>query len=61
MADKGLKVFTDYKNKILEAFVSGDTPLVRAIANNDVDFMSKHDGAFDGTGVSVCIMRITRK
>ena len=27
----------------------------------DVDFMSKHDGAFDGTGVSVCIMRITRK
>lgn len=41
MADKGLKVFTDYKNKILEAFVSGDTPLVRAIANNDVDFMSK--------------------
>lgn len=36
---KGLQVFHEYKNKILEAFVSADDDLVRAIANSTVNFM----------------------
>ena len=35
----GLQVFHDYKNKIFEALVEGDTPLVRAIANSSEEFM----------------------
>ena len=36
---KGLQVFHEYKNKILEALVSADDDLVRAIANSTVNFM----------------------
>jgi len=46
---------------VLVAIVPASAWQKYAINGFDVDFMSKHDGAFDGTGVSVCIMRITRK
>lgn len=46
---------------VLVAIVPASAWQKYAIKGFDVDFMSKHDGAFDGTGVSVCIMRITRK
>jgi len=44
---------------VLVAIVPASAWQKYAINGFDVDFMSKHDGAFDGTGVSVCIMRIT--
>jgi len=46
---------------VLVAIVPASAWQKYAIKGFDVDFMSRHDGAFDGTGVSVCIMRITRK
>lgn len=36
---KGLQVFHEYKNKILEALVSADDDLIKAIANSTVNFM----------------------
>lgn len=36
---KGLQVFHEYKNKILEALVSADDDLVKAIANSTINFM----------------------
>ena len=46
---------------VLVAIVPASAWQKYAIKGFDVDFMSKHDGAFDGTGVSVCSMRIPRK